>query len=79
MIREKLTIEQRSRDLLHTIDPGFVNRRKIEMLLGEKSMKIIDHLTSQLPQLADWQREVRIDHIYTRVMLDFVELLKSKH
>jgi len=78
MIREKLTIEQRSRDLLHTIDPGFVNRRKIETLLGGKGMKIIDHLTSQLPQLADWQREVRIDHIYTQVMLDFCRVIKIK-
>ena len=65
MIRDKLTTEQRARDLIHTIDPGFVNRRKIETLLGVKGMEVIDDLTKQLPDLAEWQREVRIDHIYT--------------
>lgn len=78
MIRADLSTEQRSRELIHIIDPGFVNRRKIETLLGEKGMEIIDHLIKQLPQMADWQREVRIDHIYSRVMLDFCKVIKVK-
>ncbi len=79
MIREKLTTEERSLNLKHTIDPGFVNRRKIQTLLGEKGMQIVDREISQLPpQLPDGYREGRIDHIYTQVLLDYCKVFKIK-
>jgi hypothetical protein len=73
-IIESLTTEERSRDLNFTIDPGFVNRRKIETLLGEKGMQVIDRLINQLP--ATWNREIRIEHIYTRAILRFCKVNK---
>jgi len=75
-IMASLTTEERSRNLNFTIDPGFVNRRKIETLLGEKGMQVIDRLINQLP--ATWNREIRIDHIYTRAILRFCKVNKVK-
>jgi hypothetical protein len=34
-------------------------------------MTHVDALIEQLPELPEWQRRVRIDHIYSRVMLDW--------
>ncbi len=74
MIRDALTIEQRSLPLEHTIDPGFVHKRKIQTILGQQGMKIIDDMISKLPDLPDWQREVRINHMFKDVFLAFCEL-----
>ncbi len=61
---------QRAAELEHTIDPGFVHHRKIETILSHKGMEVIDKLISALPDgLPDWQKAVRIDHIYTHVFL----------
>src|SRR6266852_5383761 len=70
-LREDLTPSQRAVPLIHTIDPGFVHHRRIETILGAKGMKYVDGLIQRLPALPEWQRRVRIDHIYTRVMLDW--------
>ena len=54
----------------HSIDPGFVHVRKIETILGPGGMSIIDDQIRRLPpDLPDWQKSVRLDHIYTRTML----------
>lgn len=69
-IREDLSSEQRVLPLNLTIDPGFVHYRKIETILGPKLMPYIDDAINKLPNtLPDWQRPVRIDHIYTRYFL----------
>jgi len=34
-------------------------------------MRIIDDMISQLPKMPDWQKEVRIDHVYKDVLLGF--------
>jgi hypothetical protein len=61
---------QRAVELEHTIDPGFVHHRKIQTILTHKGMEVIDKLISALPGgLPDWQKAVRIDHVYTRVFL----------
>ena len=66
--------EWRAAIVHHVIDPGFVHHRKIETILGSSGMSIIDEQIKKLPQnLPDWQRPVRIDHIYTRTMLMFCE------
>lgn len=71
-IRERLTPAQRTTPLQPYIDPGFVHYRKAQTILGPAGMRIIDELIRQLPaELPAWQREVRIDHIYTEVMLEF--------
>lgn len=61
-----------------TIDPGFVHKRKIQTILGPEGMKIVDAVIRDLPELPDWQREVRIDHIYKDVILKFCEIHKIK-
>jgi hypothetical protein len=68
-LRESLTPAQRDTPLNHTIDPGFVHHRKIETILGASGMEIIDNAIRALPDQPDWQRQVRIDHIYTHVFL----------
>ncbi len=73
-----LNPSQRSLPLVLTIDPGFVHRRRIETILGAAGMKYVDELTRQLPELPEWQRRVRVDHIYTRVMLDWCIVLKLR-
>jgi len=78
LIREQLTIEQRVADGTLTIDPGFVNHRKIETLIGSKGVGVIDSMMRDLPPMPDWQREVRIDHIYTRVLLKICENTQTR-
>lgn len=74
-IREYLSPEHRSLPLAATIDPGFVNRRVIETVLGPSGMNIVDELTKRLPSaLPDWMARVRIDHIYKDVLLKFCEV-----
>jgi hypothetical protein len=70
-IREELTSAQRSTPLKLTIDPGFVHHRRIETILGSPGMSLIDRLITSLPIIPEWQREVRINHIYARAMLGF--------
>ena len=70
-IRETLTPSQRATTLDHTIDPGFVHHRKIETILGQPGMRVINELIAQLPEMPPHLREVRIDHIYTRVFLSW--------
>ena len=70
-IRQELTPDQRSLPLLHTIDPGFVHHRRIQTAIGPRAMKYVDERIRDLPDMADWQREVRINHIYTQAMLGF--------
>ena len=69
--REWLNPAQRAVPLIHTIDPGFVHHRRIETILGSVGMKYVDAFIRQLPELPEWQKRVRVDHIYTRVMLDW--------
>ena len=74
-IRNELTSAQRATPLVHTIDPGFVHYRKIETILGPQGMEIIDNEIRRLPEMPDWVRRVRIDHIYTQIFLLFCNRL----
>jgi hypothetical protein len=62
-IREHLTPEQRATDLDLIIDPGFVNHRKIQTIIGKQGMEFIDLNIRNLPDLSEWQKNVRLDHI----------------
>jgi len=70
-IREALTPEQRAIDLDLVVDPGFVNHRKIQTILGKSGMKFIDLNIRNQPDLPEWQKKVRIDHIYSEAVLIF--------
>lgn len=77
-LRERLSPEQRALPLIHSIDPGFVHHRRIETIIGPAVMKYVDQAIKELPELPDWQRRVRIDHIYTRDMLDWCRVSEVK-
>jgi hypothetical protein len=70
-IRQNLSPPKRALPLEHTIDPGFVNRRAVQSVLGPAGMRVVDEITSRLPPLPEWQASIRLDHIYTDVMLEF--------
>lgn len=73
--REYLSPEERALPLEHTIDPGFVNRRAIQTVLGEKGMGVVDDLIKRVPQdLPAGLRRVRVDHVYNSFLLKFCEL-----
>ena len=74
-IREHLTPEQRATDLDLTIDPGFVNHRKIQTIIGKMGMEFIDLKIKNLPDLPEWQKDIRLDHIYTEAVLIFCKTL----
>ena len=77
-IREDLNSEQRATNMDLIIDPGFVHHRKVQTIVGEKGMKLIDNAINKLPGLPEWEKKVRIDHIYSEVMLIFCKALKVK-
>ncbi len=70
-IREHLTPEQRATDLDLVIDPGFVNHRKIQTIIGKPGMEFIDSHYRNLPDLPEWEKKVRLDHIYSEATLIF--------
>jgi len=63
-------------DLGLTIDPGFVHRRKVQTIIGDVGMRIVDEETQKLPELPGHEVERRTDHIYTKVMLAYCDIHK---
>jgi len=78
MFRTDITAEQRSLDLTLTIDPGFVNRRLVQTIVGDGGMSIIDSEIARIPSLPGGIYEGRIDHAYTKVALNFTQINKIK-
>jgi len=74
-IRRSLQPEERVLPLEHTIDPGFVNYRRIETIIGPEGCKAIDQAIRQLPEMPKWQRSIRVGHIYSDTMLTFCRTL----
>src|SRR6202521_5372605 len=57
------------------IDPGFVHHEMIESLLGPGNSDIISHEIDKIAaSTPEWRKKVLIDHIYSRVLIDFVGL-----
>lgn len=57
------------------VDPGFVHHRKIESILGEIGSEIINQQIANIPlQTPDWRKEVIVDSVYSRVILDFCKV-----
>lgn len=70
LFREQLTPAQRATPLNHTIDPGFVNHRLIETLIGPQNMDVVNQRIRGLPpNLPDWLKKTEIGHIYALVLL----------
>src|SRR6267142_2995320 len=67
--RSRLTPSQRAAAVRHTIDPGFVHHSGVQAILGKLGMDFIDTAIRNLPAIPEWQKEVRIDHIYTEALL----------
>jgi hypothetical protein len=65
---------ERPLDLKHAIDPGFVNRRLCDTVLGERAVKAIDEEIRALPDLPQGLYEARIDRIYTKYALGFCQV-----
>ncbi|MBC8551804.1 MAG: hypothetical protein H8D23_19320 [Candidatus Brocadiales bacterium] len=76
--RDLLTSEQRATNMDLVIDPGFVHHRKVQTIIEQKGMDLIDNTIMKLPDLPDWERKVRIDHIYSDFMLYYCKALKLK-
>ena len=72
--REKLTAAERALTLHHTIDPGFVNQRLVQSVLGDAGTGVIDEMIRDLPPMPDWMRVTRINHIYKNITLKFCEV-----
>jgi hypothetical protein len=70
-IRESRTSDQRNARLRLTIDPGFVHPRRLQTLVGEAGMALIEDAIGRLPELPGWQRRVRVDNIYRDCLLSF--------
>lgn len=74
-LRGSTTIEERVADCQLTIDAGVVNHRKIETIVGAPGRDVIDTALRQLPDMPAWQRGVRIDKVYTDVLLTFCQAI----
>jgi hypothetical protein len=70
-IRETLKPEERVLPLEHTIDPGFVNHRRIETIIGRAGQDAIRRQVARLPSMPDGLRAVAVARIYSDIMLDF--------
>lgn len=76
--REDLSAAERALSVNHTIDPGFVNRRLTETVLGQPGADLISQQIKALPDMPDWQKETRIGHVYKDVTLAFCRVNKIK-
>jgi hypothetical protein len=54
--RKDLSSDERALTLHHTIDPGFVNQRLVQSVIGDRGTSVIDDLIRQLPEMPDWMR-----------------------
>jgi len=77
-IRETLSHEERVLDVVHTIDPGFVNQRRIQTILGSEGRSFIEQRIASLPPMPDFQKATNINHIYSNVMLEFCRALEIR-
>ncbi len=73
--RDYLSPQERALPLEHTIDPGFVNRRVVQTIIGENGMKIVDEMLTRIPPgLPEGIHRVRVDHVYNTVLLRFCQV-----
>lgn len=76
-LRRDLTSDQRSASLRLTIDPGFVNARRIGTVIGASGRAALDAVMKGLPSLPDWRHRTRVDHIYKDFLLEFCRVIEA--
>lgn len=70
--RTELSPAERAMPVEHYIDPGFVNFRLVETVVGAIGTAEINRLIEAIPAgTPDWQMRTRLNHVYTRVALAF--------
>jgi hypothetical protein len=70
---------RKSENTILIVDPGFVNHRKIDAILGKSGTEIINNEIAKIsPNTPDWRKNVVIDNIYSRLLLDFCMVLKIR-
>lgn len=69
--RELASIEKRISDANLVIDPGFVNARLIETVVGPRVMEMVDQQVRAWHDFPDWMKPIRLGHAYTRMLLSF--------
>jgi hypothetical protein len=61
------------------VDPGLIHHRKIEALLGESGSNVVSDLITRIPlSTPEWRKEVLVDQIYSRVLIDATGIWKIK-
>jgi hypothetical protein len=78
MYKDESTTESRLTELDYTIDPGFVNRRRVETVFSSKFVEVVHQQIRRLPLLPGELHEVGVDRIYTRAILGLLQHLKIK-
>lgn len=69
-IRTGMTAPHRAMAIRHAIDPGFVNERLIETVLGDPAVSVINDMIREIPSnTPDWIRDGQVRRIYARVAL----------
>src|SRR2546429_8537603 len=67
-----LTPEQGTADMRLTIDPGFVHHRLIQTVIPPGGIAVLDSQIQNFPpDLPDYIRRLRIDHLYMQAVLLF--------
>jgi hypothetical protein len=74
--RSSLGPAERSLELANRIDPGFVNHRLAQLILGPKGMEIVDANAERVPDMPAPLRQVRIDWFYSEVLLAYCRVNK---
>jgi hypothetical protein len=57
-LRSELTTAQRTAEMRFAIDPGFVHHSRVEAVIGQRGMDLINRETQTLPDLPEWMRQV---------------------
>lgn len=61
------------------VDPGFVNHRKAESVLGTVGTEIFNSEIARIPaSMPEWKKNVTINHIYSKVLLDSCKVMNIK-
>lgn len=75
-IRAMLTTDQRLADMNLVIDPGFVNHRLVQTVLGEPAITFINDGVAAIPDMPEGLRRGQIDHVYSRIVLTWVKAIE---
>ena len=78
MYRDESTTDHRLTELTYTIDPGFVNRRRVDTCFGAKFGEVLQSQIARLSPAPGGLYEVAVDRVYTQAVMSVVEHLSIK-